>query len=113
MKCILSSCLCITVCMHVSAQTDSIARKDTAIVLQKMTLKNHPAFSKHLFVTSILTDSNNRYFMFPDYQMTYIPSHKNYKLQTIYEVMGHTLLSVLADKNHYYYNSIPPKTITR
>lgn len=115
MKCILSSCLCIIVCMHASAQTDSTVIKEAAmtIFLQKTTLKKNSAFSKHLFINSNLPNSYNRFHMFPNYQTMYPHSYRNYKWQTVYEVMGHTLLSIIADKNHYYYNSIPPKMITR
>jgi hypothetical protein len=51
--------------------------------------------------------------MFPNYQTMYNPYYRKYKWQAVYEVMGYTLLSVIADKNHYYYNYIPPKMITR
>jgi hypothetical protein len=96
--------------MYASAQTDRTTQKDTAspVVLQKITVKNFPAFPNHLFITSKLP-YNNRLYKLPDYQKMYNPFYQKNKWQTVFEITGHTLLTIVADKNNYRYNYTPSK----
>lgn len=110
MKSLLSCCICVLVCIYASAQTDSTAHKDTAspVVLQNISVKNFPAFPNHLFATS-KPPYNNRLYKLQDYQWMYNPYYQKNKWQTVFEITGHTLLSVIAVKNNYHYHYVPLK----
>ena len=111
MKCILSCCFCIIACMHAAAQTDSTSQKDTipAILLQRSTAKNIPAFSYRMLISSRLPDSSNSFYILPNYGAMRDPAYMNNKWQTTWQLAGYTLLSIVADNNHYIYNYTPPK----
>lgn len=97
--------------MQVIAQTDSTAQKDTlpAKLLQRNAIKNTPAFSYRLLISSRLPDSGNRFYTLPKYAGMHDPAYLNNKWLPAWQLAGYLLLSNVAGNNHHIYNYIPPK----
>ena len=109
MKCILLYCFCIIIYINASAQTDSTTIKDsvTSLPIQKNAIKDMPKFSYHMLMSYRLPDNGNRLYFLPQYQNIYRPVTMKNKLKTVFEVVGYTFLSAVADYNHYNYSYIP------
>ncbi|HVE61040.1 MAG TPA: hypothetical protein VNA26_04430 [Chitinophagaceae bacterium] len=93
--------------MHASAQTDSTQKQDSVLAMfpPTISLKNVRLFPNHSSSTIPYT---SRGYM-PVYQKVYSPFYQKNTWQTVFEITGHTLLSIIAHKNNYNYNYVRPR----